>query len=117
MSITFTDIRGRSLYAFSITVPLDTTKPAAVAYWDDKQAALAADEDTADGDGASSTSSSGASSSAAPDPDMTAGRGAPDERWAGAFAERPRGESFAFAYGSSLNVLLRGPPRVALLFW
>ena len=117
MSITFTDIRGRSLYAFSITVPLDTTKPAAVAYWDDKQAALAAEEDTADGNGASSTSSSATSSSAAPDPEMTSGPGAPVERWAGAFAERPPWEPFAFGHGASLNVLLRGPPRVAPVFW
>lgn len=32
-SLTFTEVRDASLYDFNVTVPLDTTKPAAIEYW------------------------------------------------------------------------------------
>ncbi len=44
--ITFTDIRDRSLYGFSLTVPLDTSTPKAVSYWRTEQETLAASDST-----------------------------------------------------------------------
>lgn len=67
MSVSFTEIRGRSLYAFSIRVPLDTTRPEAVSYWRSKQGALAAETDTAEEEGNASRVVPSRSASTAPD--------------------------------------------------
>ena len=48
LELTFTETRDVSLYDFQLTVPLDTTKPAAIDYWREQQEQrLAAASDTA----------------------------------------------------------------------
>ena len=47
LELTFTETRDVSLYDFQLTVPLDTTKPAAIDYWREQQSErLAAASDT-----------------------------------------------------------------------
>ncbi|PSQ78852.1 MAG: fimbrial protein, partial [Bacteroidetes bacterium QH_6_63_17] len=56
LELTFTETRDVSLYDFQLTVPLDTTKPAAIDYWREQQEQrLAAANDTAQSAAAETT--------------------------------------------------------------
>ena len=60
-SLTFTEVREASLFDFSVTVPLDTTKPEAVEYWRKQQLQSTASADTSRSQSAGGAEAAGSS--------------------------------------------------------